>query len=198
MQLTGNGLIIVGATEMEANEIYIWDVKEQKSLVVGTEGNLIQGVRIVGDGSKFFTMSRSEGEDWSSIQAWSIGTGECMGKVVLEDKQAELYFDPLCLDGSKVGVVGGCPQVWDFGVQGIIPFKSPGMASDRLYPEIIVKAYGCSYGFYVRIENKSTKKVFPLPDRYACAPVLQWDGQYVIAGYNSGEVLILDLNNMSS
>ena len=24
----------------------------------------------------------------------------------------------------------------------------------------------------------------------------QWDGQYLVAGYRSGEVLILDLNNL--
>ena len=197
MQSISNRLIIVGDTAPNSGEICIWDVEEQKSLAVDTKGSFIYDIRIAGDGSKFFTISTSAVEDGSSVQAWSLGTGDCMGKVVLEGGFG-LPFDPLCLDGSKVAVLGSCPQVCDFGAQGTVPVKSPEMASDRLYPELIAKPHAYECKFQVRIEDKSTKKVFPLPDRYTYAQVLQWDGQYVIAGYDSGEVLILNLNNMSS
>ena len=197
MQSISNRLIIVGVTDSYTGEICIWDVEEQKSLAVDTKGIFIHDIRIAGDGSEFFTISTSKVGAGSSIQAWSLGTGECMDKVVLEDEY-EPYFDPLCLDGSKVAVMGGCPHFWDFGAQGTVSVKSPVIPSDRPYLELIAEHLGYGNGFYLRIEDKCTKKVFPLPNRYTYALALQWDGQYVIAGYRSGEVLILDLNNMSS
>jgi len=38
------------------------------------------------------------------------------------------------------------------------------------------------------------KEVFQLPLGYASPTDAQWDGQYLVAGYNTGEVLILDCN----
>jgi len=38
------------------------------------------------------------------------------------------------------------------------------------------------------------KEVFQLVGRYAKPTDMQWDGQYLVAGYMSGEVLILDFN----
>ena len=197
MQSIRNKLIIVGVIDPETGETCVWNVEEQKSLAVDTKGTFIGDIRIAWDGSKFFTISVSEDEDETSIQAWSLETGECMSKVVLEDENW-LNFDPLCLDGSKVAVLGSCSQVWDFGAQGTVPVKSSEIVSDRHYPELIIEPNECARGFKVRIEDKCTKKVFPLPDKYIYPSVLKWDGQFVIAGYDSGEVLILDLNNMSS
>ena len=197
MQSISNRLFIVGLTQLEPDKICIWDVEEQKSLAVDTKDSFIGDIRIAWDGSKFFTISKSKGEAGSSIQAWSLGTGECMGKIVLGDEY-ESHFDPLCLDGPKVAVMGSYPQVWDFEAQGNFFVKSPQIPSDRPYPELIIEYPGDGNEFCIRIEDKWTKNVFPLPDGYTHASALQWDGQYVIAGYHSGEVLILDLNNMSS
>ena len=197
MQSISNRLIIVGVTYKWRHKICIWGVEEQESLAVDINGSIIKGIRIAGDGSKFFTISTPEGEVGGSIQAWSLETGECMGKVVLEDEYKP-YFDPLCLDGSKVAVMGQCPHFWDFGAQGTVSVESPVIPSDRPYLELIAEHLGYNDLFSLRIEDKCTKKVFPLPNRYTYALALQWDGQYVIAGYRSGEVLILDLNNMSS
>ena len=191
MQSISNRLIVVGVPSVQNREIYIWDVEEEKSFAVNPEGGFISGVRIAGGGSKFFNISTVGHQ--SSVQAWSLWTGECLGKVVLENKG---YFDPLCLDDSKVVVMSNCTQIWDFGTQGSFPVKLPEMASDRLYPELIAQHFGHGL-FRIRVEDKATKKVFPLPDRYTYPSAIQWDGQYVIAGYFSGEVLILDLNHMT-
>jgi hypothetical protein len=40
------------------------------------------------------------------------------------------------------------------------------------------------------------KVVFQLSGRYAKANDVQWDGQYLVAGYDSGEVLILDFHDV--
>jgi len=39
------------------------------------------------------------------------------------------------------------------------------------------------------------KEVFQLVGRYAKPNCVQWDGQYLVAGYESGEVLILGFND---
>ena len=47
------------------------------------------------------------------------------------------------------------------------------------------------------IESTVTgKKVFQLPAKLASPSDSQWDGQYLVAGYENGEVLILDFSNM--
>ena len=47
------------------------------------------------------------------------------------------------------------------------------------------------------IEDTITgKEVFQLPSRYTRPADVQWDGQYLVAGYDSGEVLILDCTHL--
>ena len=191
MQLISDRLIIVGIINTLQGEVYIWDAEGARSLQVIS---CVKFVRMAGDGSNFFHLSYVEGG--SSIQAQSLWTGEPMGKTVLEEG-AEA-FDPLYLDGLKVAVLGKHTQVLDFGTQGIIPVKLPPMASDRLYPELVTRFDKVTQRFKVGIEDKGTKKVFPLPDRYTYASAIQWDGQYVIVGYESGETLILDLNPITN
>ena len=40
------------------------------------------------------------------------------------------------------------------------------------------------------------KVVFQLTGRFMYPQVSRWDGQYLVAGYQSGEVLILDFNDV--
>ena len=40
------------------------------------------------------------------------------------------------------------------------------------------------------------KVVLQLPTRFVGSSDSQWDGRYLVAGYENGEVLILDFNNM--
>lgn len=48
-----------------------------------------------------------------------------------------------------------------------------------------------------KIRNTVTRElVFQLPQRYAKPTAVQWDGQYLAAGYEFEEVLILDFIHM--
>jgi len=50
-----------------------------------------------------------------------------------------------------------------------------------------------------RIEDRVTgREVFQLCGRYAKPSAAQWDGQYLIASYPTGELLILDFNDVLS
>ena len=48
----------------------------------------------------------------------------------------------------------------------------------------------------VRCMTVTGKEIFQLVGRYADPYDAQWDGRYLVAGYMSGEVLILDFNHM--
>jgi hypothetical protein len=45
-------------------------------------------------------------------------------------------------------------------------------------------------------ETVTGKVVFQLPGRYTRPLEVQWDGQCLVTGYGSGEVLILDFNQI--
>jgi WD40 repeat protein len=53
-------------------------------------------------------------------------------------------------------------------------------------------------GYYpVRIEDSITgKEIFQLHGKYANPSSIKWDWQYLVAGYQSGEVLVLDFSQM--
>ena len=148
----------------------------------------IDDLRISGDGSKVFCMENN------FIHAWYIWTGEVMGKVKPHNP---IYGDPfLTMDNSKVwvnfpdqGIEG-----WDFGVldpSSIKQYTGPpnGSHLDFIGGVREVRSY------LPGIENTITgKEVFQLPSRYIRTNDAQWDGQYLVAGYETGEVLILDCN----
>jgi hypothetical protein len=69
---------------------------------------------------------------------------------------------------------------------------------DRPHLNLIdVRAW--SKGSLVRIEDIVTREeVFRLYGKYSNPPTIQWDGWYLIAGYDSGEVLILDFSDALS
>jgi len=106
-------------------------------------------------------------------------------------------FDPLCMDSSRVLVCSGESfQGWDFGVQGSTPVQFSEISSDRPHLNFIDVRKWSEYS-PVRIEDSVTgKEVFQLYGKYANPSATQWDGQYLIAGYESGEVLILDFSHV--
>jgi len=172
-------------------KIHIWDAEKGEFLqVVDTLIDRARGVRISGDGSKVFCL------DNESIQAWSIWTGEPMGKVKLEDKA---YFDPLYMDDSKIWVCFKHSQAqgWDFGISGSSPIQSINRSLDKPHLGLI---WGTRWnnGSCLIKDPVTGKGVFPLVGRYASPDEVQLDGQYLVAGYNSGEVLILDLKHVLS
>jgi len=189
IQLISNRLIVVWCTKYK-NKIHVWDAEKGGPLIVDGSGWITRGIRITGDGSRVLQLDRN------SIQAWSIWTGEPAGKESLE-RNYEHCFDPLRVDGSKVLVRLGesSTQGWDFGILGSTPIQFSEASSDRPCLDFIdVRKW--SDISPVRIEDRATgKEVFRLSGRYAKPSTTQWDGQYLIAGYESGEVLILDFSH---
>jgi len=183
VRLINNRLILAWQVDQK---IHIWDVGKGETLQIvnGTQDN-VDDLRISGDGSKLFCLY------WRFIQAWSIWTGEVVGGV----GHSVLYQKSLTVVGSRVWVHSllSEPQGWDFGITGSSPTQLPNIAS--LYPNV-TKVWDANQS---GIKDTVTGRVvFQLPGRFAKPVDLQWDGQYLVAGYKSGEVLILDINHMLS
>jgi WD40 repeat protein len=167
--------------------ICIWDADEGKSLqIVGSGFRSSSGLRISGDGSKFFCII------WDSLQAWSIQTGEAVGEV---EVRGNLLQKCLHVDGSRVWVSfeDKPTQGWDFGVSGSSPVPLSNLSLEKPCLSLILSVYGGRTHGPAWIEDTGTgKKVFQLSGRYAEPADAQWDGRYLVAGYGNGEVLILD------
>jgi len=189
MQLISGRLIIVGC-KRDSNQgwkIHVWDAGKGELQTMGGIRHQLRGLRISGDGSSVFCV------DDYDIQAWSIQTGVSVGKVPLGLEYPNL-LDPLWIDGSKVLVrCGGSLALgWDFGIPGSTPTEISTASSDRPHIDYITTSL-------VVIGDRLTGKVvFRLCGPFATPSAIQWDGHYLIAGYESGEVLILDLSHMLS
>ena len=170
-------------------ELRVWDTEKGEHQMPDAQfTSYVQDLRISGDGSKVFVLG------WKSIQAWSIQTGEVVGQVRLE---VESLYDSLIEDGSRVWFFLEDLEIqgWDFGVPDSTPIPLSNTSPDK--PHLVFLGTEYQYTSPSRIEDIVTKKeVFQLSGRYAEPHVARWDGRYLIAGYLSGKVLILDLNNM--
>jgi WD40 repeat protein len=173
-------------------DICIWDSKKEELLHrVTSRWAGARGLRISGDGSKVFCLA------FEVVQGWSMLTGETVGEVEVGE---DSYLNPLHAKGSRIWVdLQNSPtQGWDFGISGSSPIPLSNTSPERpqlhLIPSINEWNNGPS-----RIEDTVTgKEVFRLPGRYARPNDVWWDGQYLVAGYWSGEVLILDFSQMLS
>ena len=169
-------------------KMYIWDTKEAERLHI-VDIHQVWVSRPSGDGSKVFLLGNN------SIQARSTWTGEIVGEVIFE---GEPLTNSLVVDGSRVWVhfEGSQSQGWDFGTPGSTPIQLSGIPPSSLdKPHLEFEIGDTSPS---RIKDTITgKEVFRLSGRHAEPTVTQWDGQYLVAGYSSGEVLILDLSQMT-
>ena len=168
----------------------VWNAEEYPCQVIQMSSDCSpRRLRISEDGSKVFLY------DGESIQAWSIQTEKATGEIKHSTKSP---FDPIVVDGSKIRVL--CEdlqtQYWDFGITGLDPLLLPSTCMNRLPLDFIHNATKYSAGSF-RVKNTATgKEIFRLSGRYANPNDAQWDGRYLVAGYNSGEVLILDFSHM--
>ena len=187
MQLIDGRLVVVWC-ELSRQGIHVWDAERGRFQTVNLPYLFTNGLRIIGDGSRVVWV----GQD--SIQAWYIQTGESAGEERLGESY-EYCFNPLQMDGSKVWVQSkeSSAQGWDFGVTGLTPIQLFETPSDRPLLDLVdVRRW--SKTIPVKIKDSITgRDVFQLYGKYADPSAIQWDGQYLIAGYQSGEVLILDL-----
>ena len=190
-RLVDDRLIVVWHNDGD-ERIYVWGTnKDDPPKVVTILPSDLEDLRISGDGTKFFTLTNE------SIQAWSIHTGESMGEVKLELEEG-FYLDPLQMDGSKIWVQlkDSSTQGWDFGLPNSPPVPLSTGPAERPLLDFIGGASWQTKG-PPWIKNIVTgKEVFQLSGRYVGPEVIEWNGQYLVAGYESGEVLILDFHHL--
>ena len=178
IKLVDNRLIFV----WQANKkIHMWDIEKGEIQLADAPWDDIMSLRISGDGSKIFCLQPE------SIQAWSIWTGKIVGKVELGHP---MFMGSTTVDGSRIWVhpPSSEPQGWDFGISG-----SPTQLSKIPPPNLPWDIHQS------RVRDPVTGKViFELAGRFAEPVCSQWNGQYLVAGYKSGEVLILDFTHILS
>ena len=137
-----------------------------------------------------------------SAQTWkTVGrrvaltwTGEASGEVKLE---RILYPDPLCTDSSRIWVYSedSLTQGWDFGIPDSSPVLlfSTSLNRPRLEFTADLRWQVATGGDPGSVKDTVTgNHIFQLSGKYARPTEVQWDGQYLVAGYRSGDVLILD------
>ena len=185
VQLIGGRVVTVW---YNSSQIQIWDTSKNELLQAVDVPELdLCGFRISGDGSKVFCLTET------SIQAWSIETGEHMGRVELE---GFIYLDPLQMDGSKIWIQleDSSTQGWDFGTSSSSLVPSPIGSTERPLLDFVGDAWGQTDELsQITIGGKV---VFHLCGKHATPRMVQWDGHYLIAGYNSGELSIFDFHHM--
>ena len=192
MQLIGSRLILVWHRE-GTEDIYIEDIGQGVLQTLHVPPWSTGGLRIAGDKSRILHVGGG------LIQAWDMWTGESMGKKNISRNFH--YFSSLQMDGSKVLVCSSeSVQGWDFGALGSTPIQFSVTSSARPCLNLIeTKDVIRDRITQVRIQDGVTgKEVFQLCGRYARPHAMQWDGQYLIAGYFSGEVVILDFSHVLS
>ena len=180
VQLINDQLILVWH---EHSELKIWDVVEQKLLLTTNGGDMTPGdLRISGDGSQVFGLNAH------SVCAWFIQTGILVASVNHEYS----YTGCLAVVGSKVWTYSPHStkyEGWDFGSPDSEPIQ---LSNTPTLPNGITlwdprKA---------RIINAAPRRIiFQLSGRFAKPIEVQCDGAYLVAGYGSGELLILDLRH---
>jgi len=169
-------------------KLYIWDTEKGELRTLQEPEEDIMDLRISGDGSTVFGLC------WTSICAWSIQTGEIVGVVmeIMPPPDA-----PLVIDGLKVwsqSSLSGKVMGWDFGTLGSSPAELSNTSRNGPHLDFI-GGIRPERQLIPGVQDTATGKVvFKLPERLANCSDAQWDGQYLVVGYDSGEVLILECN----
>ena len=177
----------------KSGHIHILDTEEGK-LLQTLETSEPKTIRISGDGSKLFSLGMR------SIQAWNMWTWELVGEMRL-GLEGEPYLDSLCIGSSRVCVKyidSSAQEGWDFGVSGSspVPFDP---STGRPHLDFIGGAVWQTISPSWIKDTITGKEVFQLSGGIYRNPTdVQWDGQYLVAGYRYGEVLILDFHNILS
>ena len=175
-------------------KVHAWDVKEGKLLwVSGQSWSRALDLKISGSGdeSKVFLL------DHKSIQAWSVLTGRHVGEVEFKGQYPQgLTVNDLRVWLSYSDPTGSSPMGWDFGTTDQTP--PPLSNTPPYWPRLdFINGTTQKHAGSFWIEDRDTERViFYLPERFVIlSAVSQWDGQYLVVGYPSGEVLILDFNH---
>ena len=164
-------------------KIYVQDVENGKLLwEVDEPWRCVDCLRISGDGCRVFGLSVPD------IWAWSLQTGEVVGKMEIEHHS---FGGSLIVDGSKVWACWPESNYkgWDFGID-----STPMELSNISTPPSLSRLWDLKQA---RIKSPVTGEViFQLSERFANPLYVQCDNSYLVAFYHSGEMLILDLTNV--
>ena len=180
-QLVNGKLVIVW---LSWGTVHVWDTEDEQLLWDTTIIGVYEGyIKISGDKSRVFGWFESH------LWAWSLWTGEVVGKTEIEHRWWE---GSLIVDGSKVWaqLPGSDYKGWDFGIPGSAPIE----LSDQPTLPDPSRLWNSRQA---RIENPASGKVvFQLSKRFSNPVHVECDHSYLVAGYWSGEILILDLRDV--
>ena len=176
----------------KVDKIHIWETGKDK-LLQTVKALYPSCLKISGDGSKIICLYVG------MVRAWSMWTWELVCEIKLSF-EGTLYLDPLCTSSPRIWIHSrgsSAQEGWDLGTLGSSPVSFD-PSTGRPHLDFIG-------GARWQIENpcwiKDTvteRRVFQLSGEYARPSGVQWDGQFLVAGYNSGEVLILDFQHVLS
>ena len=184
VRLINGSLVLAWHT---AGEIRIWDVEKEELLLTASGPQDVENLRISADGSQVFSLKAG------MVQAQSLETGDILGKV--EVKYPPHISGSLTVDGSRVWVhyPNLEDQVWGFEAPGSPPTQLSNIPLDKLHPNGNIlwdSSQSC-------IREKATRKVvFCLSKRYGKPADVQWNDQYLVACFISGEIFVLGFNHV--
>ena len=173
------------------DKIHIWEI-EKGGLLQTVDTTPPRCLRILGDGSKIICLFDG------IVRAWSMWAWELVCEIKL-DLGGELYLDSLCTYSPRIWIHSKdspAQEGWDFGNSGSspVPFDP---STGRPHLDIIGGTW-LQTGKQSWIKDTVTgRRVFQLGGEYARPYDVQWDGQFLVASYDSGEVLILDFHHIS-
>jgi len=185
-QPTDSKLICVWYADGKIN---IWDAeKGQLIQTISTPRGDVRDLRVSGDGSKVFCLSKT------FILAWDIQTGETVDNIK-NVKDLSHVHKILLIDGSKLWTQSTLyeTQRWDFGILGSSSVEQSGGLPDCFHlSDTKLWEFNTS-----RIKDIVTGKVvLQLPQIFGRAICVQWDGRYLVASFRSKEVLIIDFSHI--
>ena len=186
-KLIDNRLVFVW---YEGYKIYIWEA-EKGELHQTIDTPLPTDLRILGDTSKIICLFDG------IVRAWSMWTWELVCEIKL-DLRGSLYLDSLCTYSPRIWICSWnslAQEGWDFGTLDSSPTPfDPSIGRPHL--DFIIGTKSQARGPSWIKDSVTGRKVFQLSAKYATPSNVQWDGRFLVAGYYSGKVLILDFHHI--
>ena len=179
--LVGDTLILVWCAD-EEKKYHIWDVyKGQILRTFHSSSSSILDLKISGDGSKIFVLSRK------GIDAISMQTGEDAGRVELGRNEGFSFF----VHGSKVRVDNSRGRGWDFGGPTV---SELGEFLDSHRLRLVNQSVGRDVEKCWIEDTVTQRQLFRLPERYTkYGAKIEWDGRYLLLWSPSEEDVVIIL-----
>ena len=146
------------------------------------------GLRISEDGSVVHGF-----HEWK-IQTWSVPTCRPVGDIRVTGKAP--YLDPLSTGSSRTWIHSkNTLKKLDCALSGSSLTLSLNTSPERPRLDFIHNTSSETSSYLVK-DRVTGKEFLRLSGKYEKPSCVQWDGQYLVAGYKDGEVLILDFQHL--